>query len=144
MPENPPVPAVSENVRGSSAIHTMRRRIPIPFNGPSARLSKNIRIPSQGKHMIRLSRFIVVGWTITAAACTTRATPGSTPAIQPALSNMRLELAADSQGEYEVTAGQFCEVLNWAIEKGYAKIINGDLRMQPKHTPTWGSPMWTG
>lgn len=30
--------------------------------------------------------------------------------------------------KYEITNDQFCHVMNWAIDKGYAKISNGDLK----------------
>lgn len=30
--------------------------------------------------------------------------------------------------KYEITNEQFCLVMNWAIEKGYAKIMDGDLK----------------
>jgi formylglycine-generating enzyme required for sulfatase activity len=30
--------------------------------------------------------------------------------------------------KYEITNEQFCRVMNWAIEKNYAKIIDGDLK----------------
>lgn len=106
--------------------------------------------------MIRFSRFIVFGLAVFGAACTAKATPEPTAA--PSSSGMVMvpivkpgeeatfimgtdagrpdEAPAHSitltvpfaMGKYEVTAGQFCEVMNWAIDKGYARIVDGDLK----------------
>jgi len=31
-------------------------------------------------------------------------------------------------GQYEITNDQFCHVMNWAVSRDYAKLINGDLK----------------